>query len=92
MWDTYSGSCLHTFPHNHIVRATAIDFPGNKIITGGHEKKLRLFDLANPTADPQEFKSTSGSQAHEGTIKSIIWGRGPHENTVISAGEDKVMR
>ncbi|KDN52909.1 WD40 repeat-like protein [Tilletiaria anomala UBC 951] len=92
VWDTYSGQCLHTFSHNHIVRATAIDSPGQRIITGGHEKKLRLFDLGNPEAEAQEFRASGGSLAHEGTIKSVVWGRGPQENTIISAGEDKVMR
>lgn len=92
VWDTYSGQCLHTFPHNHIVRATAIDAPGERIITGGHEKKLRLFDLSKPDADPQEFLTSSAGGAHEGNIKSVVWGRGPHSNTIISAGEDKTLR
>ncbi|CAO1619850.1 unnamed protein product [Sympodiomycopsis kandeliae] len=93
VWDTFSGECLHTFPHNHIVRAVAIDATGTKIFTGGHEKKLRLFDLNNPEAEPTLFsKEESGETAHDGNIKSIVWGRGSESDTVISAGEDKVIR
>ncbi len=92
VWDTYSGQCLHTFPHNHIVRATAIDAAGQRIITGGHEKKMRLLDLSKPDAAGQEFTAKAGGTAHEGNIKSIVWGRGPLENTIISAGEDKTLR
>ncbi|KAF8201484.1 serine/threonine kinase receptor associated protein [Pholiota molesta] len=36
VWDTYSGTFLHSFPHNHIVRS----------------KKVRIFDLNRPDAEP----------------------------------------
>lgn len=94
VWDTYTGSCLHTFPHNHIVRSVAIDAKGQRILTGGHEKKLRLFDLARPDAEPS-LLSTAGSDkqlAHEGNIKSVVWQRGDGEGTAVSAGEDKIVR
>lgn len=93
VWDTFSGKCLHTFSHNHIVRSVAIDAEGSRIFTGGHEKKLRLFDLNRPDADPLEFSNnaTKGT-AHEGNIKSVVWQRGAGQNAVVSAGEDKVVR
>lgn len=93
VWDTFTGQCLHTFPHNHIVRSVAIDAQGSRIFTGGHEKKLRLFDLNQPDSAPIELTgSSSKGTAHEGTIKSVVWQRGDNENTVISAGEDKAVR
>ncbi|ETS59931.1 hypothetical protein PaG_05912 [Moesziomyces aphidis] len=96
VWDTFTGDCLHTFPHNHIVRTVAINAPGTRVVTAGHEKKLRLFDLQRPDAVADEFIMRGASAdkpvAHEGVIKSSVWHRAGAENVVVSAGEDKVMR
>lgn len=94
VWDTYSGTCLHTFSHNHIVRAVAIDSKGNQILTGGHEKKLRLFDLSRPEEEASYLseKSLANGMAHDGNIKSVVWQRGEGEGTVVSAGEDKTIK
>ncbi|SAM82577.1 related to UNR-interacting protein STRAP (serine-threonine kinase receptor-associated protein) [Ustilago bromivora] len=93
VWDTFTGDCLHTFPHNHIVRTVAINGEGKRVVTAGHEKKLRLFDLNRPDAEAQLFSIGEGGLAHEGVIKSSVWHRGPAgESTVVSAGEDKVIR
>lgn len=48
VWDTHSGDCTHTLPHNHIVRAVAFPQQPNPqvLATGGAEKKLRVFDLS----------------------------------------------
>ena len=52
VWDTHTGECRYTLQHNHIVRA--VSFPLQKhpevLATGGHEKKLRLFDLTRAGA------------------------------------------
>lgn len=97
VWDTFTGDCLHTFPHNHIVRTVAINGDGGKVVTAGHEKKLRLFDLHRPDAEAELFEMDKGAGngvAHEGVIKSSVWHRGGGEvdNVVVSAGEDKVIR
>ncbi|PWN46102.1 WD40 repeat-like protein [Ceraceosorus guamensis] len=98
VWDTFSGQCLQTFPHNHIVRSVAINAAGTKILTAGHEKKIRLFDLAKPEAEPSYLVNAASDAeaskglAHPNNIKSIVWQRGQGENTTISAGEDKTVR
>lgn len=93
VWDTFTGDCLHTFPHNHIVRTVAINGVGEKVVTAGHEKKLRLFDLHRPDAEALLFrKSAGGDLAHDGVIKSCVWHRGSAESSVVSAGEDMVVR
>jgi len=94
VWDTFSGQCLHTFPHNHIVRAVAMNAQGTSILTGGFEKKLRLFDLGRPEAEARVLAGGPGAEkglAHEGNIRSVVWSRG-NENTLVSVGEDKVVR
>lgn len=84
MWDTYSGNCLHSFPHNHIVRSVALSPQATHLLTGGQEKKVRIFDLNRPDAEP-DFLFDSGLLSHDGTIKSVVW---VGEHTGVTAGED----
>lgn len=86
VWDTYSGQSLHSFPHNHIVRSVAIS--SSYLLTGGQEKKVRIFDIGKPDAEP-DILSEGGSQSHDGTIKSVVWF---DENTGVSGGEDRMIK
>jgi serine-threonine kinase receptor-associated protein len=62
-------------------------------VTGGHEKKLRLFDLSKPDDEPSYLGEKSlGGLAHDGNIKSVVRQRGQGEETVVSAGEDKIIK
>lgn len=92
VWDTYTGTCLQTFPHNHIVRTTAIDKAGDRILTGGHEKKIRLFDLSRPEADPTYFSATDDGLAHKDVVKYLAWDRSAGETQFVSGGDDKTIR
>lgn len=103
IWDTYTGACLHTFNHNHIVRTVALSpstsansSAGAYVLTGGQEKKLRIFDLARPEADPLYMTKrgdADGSEglAHEGNIRSVIWDS-QDGNVAVSAGEEGIVR
>lgn len=84
VWNTHNGQVLHTFVHNHIVRATDFNHDSTKIITGGKEQKLRIFDLYRPDAPAMELLG------HEGMIKAVVWDDKHH--TVLSAGEDATVR
>jgi len=84
VWDTYSGNCLHSFPHNHIVRSVALSPQSSFLLTGGQEKKVRIFDLSRPDAEP-DFLYDSGPLSHDGTIKSVVW---VGEHSGVTAGED----
>ncbi|GAA5900611.1 WD40 repeat domain-containing protein [Sporobolomyces salmoneus] len=53
IWDTTTGNCLLTLPHQHIVRT--VDFSSSsslsslsstRVLTGGHEKLVRIWDLS----------------------------------------------
>ncbi|KAI0253953.1 serine/threonine kinase receptor associated protein [Lactifluus subvellereus] len=88
IWDTYSGKSLHSFPHNHIVRSVAIAPTAMRLLTGGQEKKVRIFDLGRPDAEPDILSEGSGL-SHDGTIKSVVWFG---ENTGVSAGEDGLIK
>ncbi|KAJ6107889.1 Serine-threonine kinase receptor-associated protein, partial [Penicillium sp. IBT 18751x] len=88
VWDTYSGECLHTLQHAHIVRAIAFPMQANPQIlaTGGAEKKLRIFDLSrgggssNGSSPP--LPPTGGEQGPEPTSYEI--GPGVHGGTIKS--------
>lgn len=84
IWDTFSGECLQTLQHNHIVRSVTFNPSQTHVATGGAEKKLRLFDL-NRTDLPIEV----GPQVHTGTIKSIVWS---DPTMIVSASDDKTLR
>jgi len=84
IWDTYTGQCLHSFPHNHIVRTVGLSSNSSHLLTGGQEKKARIFDINRPDAPPDFLEDTNGL-AHEGTVKSVIW---VAENLGVTAGED----
>jgi serine-threonine kinase receptor-associated protein len=84
VWDTYSGDCLESFPHNHIVRSVALSPGKTHLLTGGQEKKVRMFDLHRPDAEPQFFYD-SASLSHDGNIKSVAFVNG---HTGVSAGDD----
>jgi serine-threonine kinase receptor-associated protein len=83
LWDTYTGEALQTLSHEHIVRSVDISMSQNLIATGGHEKRLRIFDLQN------ECKPIDVGR-HESTIKSVVWDKtDPSDNTVVTSGDDK---
>ncbi|KAJ8078543.1 hypothetical protein AAF712_001453 [Marasmius tenuissimus] len=88
VWDTYSGTCLHSFPHNHIVRSVSLSPSSSHLLTGGQEKKVRIFDLSRPDADP-DFLTDGGQFAHEKTVKSVVW---VGEHTGVTAGEDGMIK
>ena len=85
VWDTFTGDVLHSFPHNHIVRTVALSPSGSHLLTGGQEKKVRIFDLSRPDAEPEVLLNGGAATTHDGTVKSVVW---VGDNTGVSAGED----
>lgn len=85
VWDTYSGQALHSFPHNHIVRTVALSPNAQRLLTGGQEKKARIFDVGRPDAEPDLLLAQGETMSHAGTVKSVVWAG---ENLGVSAGED----
>ncbi|KAI8639638.1 WD40-repeat-containing domain protein [Parasitella parasitica] len=84
VWDTHNGKELHTFVHKHIVRAADFNTDNTKILTGGKERKLRIFDLYRPEAPAVEL------EGHTDTVKAVIWDEAHHQ--VLSAGDDSTVR
>ncbi|KAJ1954845.1 hypothetical protein IWQ62_005658, partial [Dispira parvispora] len=87
LWDTYTGSELLSFPHQHIVR-TADFINDAHLITGGTEKVLRIFDLQQPiTTNGQCDTPALELDGHDGAIKHVSWDR--NRSLILSAGDDK---
>ncbi|KAG9054592.1 hypothetical protein FS842_004725 [Serendipita sp. 407] len=89
VWDTYSGEVLQSFPHDHIVRTVDLSPSGTQIVTGDQTKKIRIFDLGRPDADPKYLMGKGIETAHEKTVKSAVWL--PEGHQIVSAGEDGVV-
>lgn len=86
VWDTYSGEMLHSFPHNHIVRSVSLSPNSSRLLTGGQEKKARIFNVGRPDAEPEFlFDPSLSSLTHDGMVKSVVW---LDEHTGVTAGED----
>ncbi|KAJ0406623.1 hypothetical protein ATCC90586_006123 [Pythium insidiosum] len=45
LWDALTGDVITTLEHKHIVKAVAFTPDGTRLLTAGHEKLLRVFDL-----------------------------------------------
>ncbi|KAI9480893.1 MAG: WD40-repeat-containing domain protein [Benjaminiella poitrasii] len=84
VWNTETGNTLHTFEHQHIVRAVSFNEDGTQIVTGGQEQQLRIFDLYRPDAPARQLVG------HTDTIRAVVWDEQRH--TIMSAGEDTVVR
>jgi len=82
LWDARTGDEISSYAHNHIVRAVAYSNDEHVIVTGGHEKKIRIFNLEKK-ADPTIL------EGHTGVIKSIVL---DSQNTIFSSGDDKEIR
>lgn len=74
---------MHSFQHNHIVRSVDFSHDGTKLMTGGQEKKIRIFDLENVNAEPMVF------EGHTGTVKRCLW---LDPDSFITIADDKTFR
>jgi serine-threonine kinase receptor-associated protein len=89
IWDTLSGKPLHSFPHNHIVRSVALSPTSSHLLTGGQEKKVRIFDLSRPDAEPDFLVDDSSGFTHDGVVKSVVW---VGDHTGVTASEDGLVK
>lgn len=65
VWDANTGTCLLTLPHDHIVRCVDLNAEGTRAVTGGHEKKLKFWDVEALLATLQQDNAASDSNAAE---------------------------
>lgn len=82
VWDTYTGNMIESFSHEHIVRSVDFSYNSREIVTGGHEKRIRIFSLDSPLVPIFDLSG------HKGTIKNVTW----LDHLIISSGDDEKVR
>jgi len=50
VWNAITGEELHSFTHDHVVKSVAFSQDSQCVLTGGHDKCLRIFDLKQSEA------------------------------------------
>mmetsp|Transcript_30080 Transcript_30080/g.87975 ORF Transcript_30080/g.87975 Transcript_30080/m.87975 type:complete len:333 (-) Transcript_30080:4820-5818(-) len=86
VWDAITGKELMAFPHKHIVKTVDFAPDSKRLATGGHEGLLRIFDLANPQAQPLTMAQSPDKKI---TITKLSW---LDDSTVLAAGADGNIR
>ncbi|KAI9296167.1 WD40 repeat-like protein [Neoconidiobolus thromboides FSU 785] len=84
LWNAVTGEELSTYSHQHIVRSCCFDSLGEKIVTGGQEKQIRLFDIKNGDKQGLLFPKV------ETNIKYLQWDN--QKNLLFSSGEESFIR
>jgi len=83
IWCALSGNVLHSFQHDHIVRAVDFSHDGSRLLTGCQEKKVRIFDLQSEGSKPKVY------QGHNGTVKRCLW---LDQNIFLTISDDKSFK
>ncbi|XP_077957580.1 serine-threonine kinase receptor-associated protein isoform X2 [Gasterosteus aculeatus] len=84
VWDAVSGDEVLSLAHKHIVKTVTFTQDSNCLLTGGNDKLLRIYDLSNPEAAPQEIAG------HSSAIKKALWCN--NDKQILSAADDKTIR
>jgi len=84
LWDAMSGNELHTFVQGRVIKAVSFSQDDKKMVTGGQDKILRIYDLEKPTSPPSELPALNQP------IKTIVWSS--TSDSFFSAGGDNQLR
>lgn len=84
VWNAINGIELFSFTHQKIVKCANFAADGGRILTGGQEKIIRLFDLEKTDASATELLG------HDDTLKSAYWLS--NDQLIISAGDGTMVR
>lgn len=84
IWNAESGECTETLAHKHIVKTAIFSADSHNLYSGGAEKKLRVFDLEKPEAEPQVL---------EGHTQNISFlSLTPNPNLLVSCAAEKDVK
>lgn len=84
IWDTTTGTAIHSFVCKHIVRSVNFGQATDSLLVAGNEKSSRIFDLNQYTTDPVEFTGHSGAIRH-----ALFY---DNDKRFVTASEDKTVR
>jgi len=83
LWDAITGKELYSFDHKHIVKTVDFSKDGTKLLTGGMEKILRVYDLGAVDKAPIEMKNPA-------TVRKALWH--PDGNNILTGTDDGQLR
>ena len=86
VWDALTGDELLELKHKHIVRAVDWSLDSSRLMTGGKEAKLRLYDLNQPESEPHVLLGHETGKAIK-VVRQL-----PEPSLFLSAGDDKTLR
>jgi serine-threonine kinase receptor-associated protein len=81
IWDALTGLEKATLQHKHIVKTCCFSQSSNKLVTGGHEKLLRVYDVERPDVAPAEFAGAPKD------IKAAVY-VGPSDSLLVTSISD----
>lgn len=90
VWDAITGAELYTFAHKHIVKTVEFSPDSRKFVSGGHEGKLRLFDLVEPEAPAVVIDLPPPSSGGTTSITKVIWDRTDSNRVITGTSDGKV--
>ncbi|GAA5826425.1 hypothetical protein JCM5353_008868 [Sporobolomyces roseus] len=110
LWDATNGECLLTLPHSHIVKTCELSSSSSlsdptsiKVLTGGFEKKVRIWDLSNLgqlNMEGEEIgehgvkvlvdQELGNGLSHDRNVRKVVWDE--ERGCVISMGEDRLIK
>jgi len=86
LWDGITGAEKATYLHQKMVKDVIFSPDEQKLVTGGHENILRIWDIERPDAPILEHNRQSTP------IRNIVWNK-LHNNLIISSsGENNILR
>jgi serine-threonine kinase receptor-associated protein len=80
LWNALTGEDLVTLTHKHIVKTACFSADSKVMLTGGKEKKIRIYDVENPETPPAVI-------AMPDSIQQILAPTDP--NLMFSCGDGK---
>ncbi|GMF55861.1 unnamed protein product [Phytophthora fragariaefolia] len=57
LWDALTGDAVATLEHKHVVKSVSFSRDGARLLTAGHEKLLRVFDVLGLKEQLQSYKA-----------------------------------
>jgi len=84
IWDALTGEEVQNFNHGRIVKSVHFSNDDKRILTGGQDKILRIFDLGKPDAEPLKL------EGHTQSVKVALWCK--DNNTIISIAQEPGIR
>ena len=80
LWNAITGKSICTYDHKHIVKTVDFDPSGKRILSGGMEKKLRVFDISSSSSSSPILE-----MKRESTVRKALW---QDENSILMASDD----